>query len=574
MASDVRYVEHPQADLSGMISALNQMNQQVQQMGQEVVEVSNHVDGVESEFLAFMKEFRTFVEKDIKDRRMQEALQDRVELRQELDRRFSRHREIRKYVTGILQAADSSLVRQETIRNCTEELMVAVPHYWLAPALIALSAWLNNDRKLAEKAIHEAIARDDEKTSLLFCLICRRAQKNQAATEWLQRYFAMQDPMSVERKLIIVLDAYANGLFGPDSRNLCAQQIGAWIAELEDTVGFREEQISRWMEAIRGKIPGDDDKESYPYLAGYAKNWDAIQKTLRDSRLHGTMHANLEKAFSQPTGDLSSLKQQLDVLLNSLVSNFDEDELPIQTRLRMADLIVECKGDEIEAERRFDAEKSSFDEYSDLTNLLTNAAMNPELVHASVATQKLSLSTSRDWMMEAYENVAAENRMNAVGEISFEIEGYAGATTDGGNEADLVREATTYFEGIRDNAIGQVKQSIMDYFLLGAAAVLLVMGIARSLPIAVGLVAALLAIVKFFLGRKKVSDDIARLQEEYDEIIEKAGQIIRALCAEVIDMRRQVAQQETEYEPLMNYMAGIAPEQFIASRGTRNVHIA
>lgn len=170
---------------------------------------------------------------------------------------------------GILQATDSSLVSKETISNSTEELMLAVPHYWLVPALVALAAWVNNDKSLAERAIREAIARDDEKTCLLFALICRRASRHEATGAWLQRYFTMQDPMNIERKLIVVLDAYANGLFGADAHGKCAEQIASWIAEMEDTVGFRETQVDHWKNAIEGKIPGDPHG-NYPYLAKYS----------------------------------------------------------------------------------------------------------------------------------------------------------------------------------------------------------------------------------------------------------------------------------------------------------------
>ncbi len=572
--TEVRYVEHPAANLSGMISAVNEMQNQVNNLGNEVLTVSGRVDSINSQFQDFMQDFRRFVEQDLKDRRLQEALSDRVALRQELETRFARHKQVRRYVTGILQATDVSLVRKDTIQNCTEELMVAIPHYWLAPALIALSAWINNNAPLTEKALREAMNRDDEKTSLMFCLICRRAGRNQASYQWLYRYFAMQDPTSVERKLVVVLDAYANGLFGADSRNLCSGQIGAWIGELEDTVGFREAQVERWQNAIMGKMRKENKTEQYPYLAKYCTNWSDVSDTLDRSRLHGIMYGYLQDLFAQPAGNLGELKAQLDALLNSLVGNYDAEELPLQERLRMADLIVECKGDEPEAARRFAAEKPSFDEHSDLTELLTNAAMNPELVHASPATQKLSLAISRDWLIEAYENVTVQNRNEIVGALQFDIEGFKCETDQGDNEEELIDKATAHFERVRDEKISSVKQSPIDYFLLAAAAVVLVLSFTGSLPIPVGLVAVIFAGIKFFLGRRKVQSDIEGLMRDYADIIQRAGEVIRALCAETVDVRQEIARLEGDYEPLMAYMKQIAPEQFIATNSQRNVIIA
>lgn len=48
--------------------------------------------------------------------------------------------------------------------------MISTPGYWLAPCLVALAAWINDQPELAEKAIKEGIKRNDEKTSLFFAL--------------------------------------------------------------------------------------------------------------------------------------------------------------------------------------------------------------------------------------------------------------------------------------------------------------------------------------------------------------------------------------------------------------------
>lgn len=571
--SEVRYVEHPQANINGLINSVNAMTSHVDSLSSEVVHVNSQVNEVQRSFEEFLQEFRRFVEKDLKDRRLAEALSDRVILQDELAAKFTRHQTVRKYVTGILQAADVSLVKKETMAECTEELMVAVPHYWLVPALIALVAWLNDDKDLAERALREAIARDDEKTSLLFALICRRASRNHAANTWLHRYFSMQDPLNIERKLIVVLDAYANGLFGGDSRGLCAQQLGAWIAELEETVGFREKQIERWKTAIEGKIPGNSHSQ-YQYLSKYAKNWEAIRNTLNNSMLHAEMHTYLRSVFEHPAEDLKDLKKELDDLLNSLVSNFDANELPLREQLRFADLVIEAKGDEGEAARRFSAEKSSFDEHSDLTQLLTNAAMNPELVHASHATQKLSMSISRDWMIAAYDDVTLKMRDRAVSEIEFEIEGFNGTTVDGSNEDALCVELEKHFTAVRDGRLAAVKQSPMDFFLLGAGVLVFLLGIFGVFPWFIGLIGAGLGALKFFMGKKKVEQDIQAIKDHFTKVIADGKAIVKALCAETIDFRREVAAHEQDYEPLMNYMKDIAPERFVKNNGQRNIGIA
>lgn len=575
MADEIRYVEEklPSADVSGLVNAVNSMNSQVTQLSYEVVAVNTKVNTVTSEFEAFLQDFRRYVVQDLQDRRYQEALQDQVSIQQQLDDRFSQHQKVRRYVTGILQASDSKLVKKEVMETATSELMISIPHYWLVPALVALSAWINDNRELAETALREAMSRDDEKTSLLFALICRRASRNNATMVWLKRYFAMQDPMDIERKMIVVLDAYANGLFGGDSRSMCAEQIGGWIAEMEDVVGFRETQVSRWEQEIEAKTPSSIPS-SYPYLEKYATNWSELRAMLCNCSLHQTLLDYIKGILEQPNGETGELKKQLDELLDSLVTNYDNAELPLRQQKRVADLIIECKGDEAEALRRFDAERSAFDEKTDLMQLLTNAAMNPELVHASEATQKLSLAVCKDWMIEAYDNVTLKNRMAFVQEVKLNIEGFACETVDGDNEEKIRENAKAHFEALRDNAISQVKQSSMDFFLLGAGILVFVISLFTELPWFIGLLAAGFGVLKFFLGKNKVKTTIENLYKQYEEILRQVNDTVKAVCAEVVDFRREVAALDKDYDATMAYMQEIVAHQFVKTSGERNVRIA
>jgi len=574
MADQVKYVEEqlPSADVSGLISAVRTMDSQVAQLSTEVVEVNAKVTSVTSEFEEFLRDFKNYIVQDIQDRRYQEALQDQVSIQQQLDNQFSHHQRVRRYVTGILQAADTKLVRKEVMETATAELMISIPHYWLVPALVALSAWINDNQELAEKALREAINRDDEKTSLLFALICRRASRNSATMAWLQRYFAMQDPMDIERKMIVVLDAYANGMFGADSRNLCAEQIGGWIAEMEDVVGFREAQVARWETAIAGKIP-DTINTSYPYLEKYATNWNELRAMLCNSGLHHALLEYVKCILEQPNGKTDNLKMQLDELLDSLVTNYDNAELPLREQKRIADLVVECKGDEQRAMRKFEAERPAFEEKTDLMQLLTNATMNPELVHASEATQKLSLAVSKDWMIEAYNNVTLKGRMAFVQEAKVNIEGFECEVADDSGEEKLRGDMRNYFETLRDNAIAKVKQSTMDYFLVGAGIFVLILSFFTSLPVVIGIVAAGLGILKFYLGKKNIATTIANLQQQYATAIEQAGNVIKALCAEMVDFRRELEEWDGQYDQTMAYLKDIMAYQFVKSGKGRNIAV-
>ena len=159
-------------DLSGVYAAIsslkNDLNQQIQAVGRML---SKRVDDVQSDVQEADKKI-VKVHDDLldMDKRMamaaalQRAVTEIIRVRQELDQNFGTQKLVREYMLGILDASDLSLITKSTISHCTEELMLSAPKYWLAPALVALAAWISDNRPLAERAIKEAYKRDGEKT--------------------------------------------------------------------------------------------------------------------------------------------------------------------------------------------------------------------------------------------------------------------------------------------------------------------------------------------------------------------------------------------------------------------------
>lgn len=128
--------------------------------------------------------------------------------------------------------------------------MISTPGYWLAPCLVALAAWINDQQELAERALKEGLKRNDEKTSLFFALICRRADRKSASLKWTQRYLANQDEENLDRETVIILDAFASGLLGADSEGVISKQMNEWLDHLADKLGFVEQQTKQWSDAI------------------------------------------------------------------------------------------------------------------------------------------------------------------------------------------------------------------------------------------------------------------------------------------------------------------------------------
>lgn len=94
----------------------------------------------------------------------------------------------------------------------------------------------------------------------------------------------------------------------------------------------------------------------------------------------------------------------------SLASDYDEEEISLRKEEKYNQLIIDNHGDKDKADSDMKIEESAFEERKDFTQLLTDAAMSPELSHSSIATQKFSIALSNEWILEGYRNIIAENR--------------------------------------------------------------------------------------------------------------------------------------------------------------------
>ena len=163
--SDERVIQ--QADLTKIANNLGVIHDDLGTIDSKVGTVNDNVKVVYDEIGSLAQEFHDFVSLQIRANRLVQAETRLVKIRQELEKKYGHYDIVRRTTTGILQADDLGIVKKDTISNATEELMLSTPGYWLAPCLVALAAWINDQPGLADKALREGIKRNDENTDCI-----------------------------------------------------------------------------------------------------------------------------------------------------------------------------------------------------------------------------------------------------------------------------------------------------------------------------------------------------------------------------------------------------------------------
>lgn len=561
--ANLSYIENNLKTLSNnLVTVANNIEVVSNQVGR----VDTRVNSMETQLANLANEFEIFVNESKRIANLADAKQTIALLEQELKNKFGNYDKVRKHAVGILQASDVSIVKKETIETATEEMMISTPRYWLAPALIALSAWLSDNKELADKALKEAIKRDDEKTSLLFCLISRRAGKLDGSVVWLERYFSMQDPSKMERRIIAVLDAFASGLFGGDANGICSKKIKGWLDELSEKPGFIETQRENWEKAILSKKSSVDESQ-FPLLTQYSSTWPQLKDSLEFAETHDTIYKYFSNIFNAKVENTSSLEAKIDEILDNLVNNFDNEELPLRSQLRKNKLVVEENGDLSKANSRFNAESKAYEEYEDFSQHLTSAALNPEASGALVATQKLSIALSKDWIIDAYEDLTAKSRANVPSDIEVTLLNWKGSTKDGSNHAELKESLGTYMDNMKAEELTKLtsqEKSIKTAWIIG-----IIIAVISIMTIVIPIIS--IAVTFFYTAnlKKKIEKSRQDISENMDKQKENSLQILNGFLAEVVDYRRLYADKDKDSSKVVDLLNGLSVEQYITIQNAK-----
>lgn len=554
------------ANLNYIENSLNVLQRNLETINSAVNTTNNNVQIIYGKLDTLTNDFNNFVQEQIKANRLNQAHTIIVQVRQELENKYGHYDIVRRTTTGILQADDLGIVKRDTISTATEELMLSTPNYWLAACLVSLAAWINDQKELAYKALGESIKRNDEKTSLFYTLVCRRADRKSASLKWLQRYLAKQDEENLDRKTIIVLDAYASGLMGADSEGVISKQMGVWMDHLTEKPGFVEKQTTQWSDAILQKRrPLSPNK--YQYLQKYSRTWGVLKSVMEGAMLHEELLKYLTDIFEKDVSS-DSLKAELDEILTSLVTDFDDEELSLRRKEKFEQFVIDCNGDELAAQQMMTIEQTAFEEHKDFTQLLTDAAMKSDSSNANISTQKFAIALSKEWISNAYNDVTATNRARYPREIEINVDTFNDRTTDGSNERELIERFNSLIEREKKQACSQYFLSGFAKFCLGGGIAIIILGLIMAFTggVIFGIMAVIAGtgmIINHCSKKKNLDLTHQRISDQFEKKRSGGIQIIRAVLAEVVDFKAKFKEKDAQSIEVISFLDQIAPDQYV-----------
>ncbi len=418
-----RSITTAQNDLQQSIrAARNDIAGQVDQVGNNVQSAVRLYKSLQSDLDSLREQVTSFIHEERLARNMQFAKTAIVDVRAERDRKFGQHEAVRRSTIGMLQAMDAGIVTESTLQQAAERRMIDAPRYWLAPAQVALAAWIRDSRAVAERALLEAMAREPNKTALFFSLVLARHERYEASAKWIYEYVNRQDSAALSREFVVVLDAANQGALGGRALSLLKERCISWYEQLNSAEEMSNNQRMRWRALMERQRRGL--AEEFEVLPNICPDWSNTLQWLEGATVHGQNEQVLRKRFAAPIVHYDDLRHRVDSILRNLISAYDEDEAPLLRQEARWQAVIDAGGDHTTALLVSEDHTSEPEPQTDFLTLLANIGLQPRKAGASAATEQFAIALASEWIVDAAQELSASNRGEHPGSVPVNIHGW------------------------------------------------------------------------------------------------------------------------------------------------------
>lgn len=535
------------ANLNTIENNIGHLADNIGQVSLNVVEVDSKVNEVTATVASIEEEIKNFMVEIKGSTIVSNAKQSIMMSQAELEKKFGHYDLVRRKINGILQASDMHALTKENLKNTSEESLINTPNYWLSPALSALSAWLLNDKIAAEKALSEAMRRDDEKTSLLFSLIHARAGRYESSNKWLRRYLDMQDPLAMEAVILIVLDAITSGALGVQSIDLVKEKIEAWKMELANA-DINKDEIKKLNTFI-----GDlrlVEEENYPFIKDYTNEYENLNKSVATTKSKGRVLSYFKNIYEEKIDD-NSKDKKIDRILDLLVFNYENEELDLKRDIARNKFIIEENGNVAKADERFVKSEFAYDKASNFYSLLISVAIG--LREAAPTVKKLAVALCKDIIITAYEEILKDTGLKQEEFIKVNINEWSNEFKDGSEENHAINNLNNYYENLIK--IETTKIALFDYKML-ISIIVGIISIFFMIKIPALAVAIIVAVAAFNIYQLTTAFMFrTKIEEQYRKKLDEDVYILYNIIAEIVDYRilsRKAKKIDSEFISFIN----------------------
>ena len=383
-----------------------------------------------------------------------------LKIEQQLNEQLKTYQVVRRSVLGVIKDFNINLARNSTVSKLSEELWMSSSRYWLSYALIAISAWAQNDREVCGNAVSEAMRRDPVKTSLFFCLLNLRFGRHREAREWMYDYFGSVDSAHPPRETALLLQAYLYGVFGNDYQldEFVRGTVDKWVSELSADTEISSDLVASYNGYIES-LPTEKVTLRSGVLGEYCENVDEMNASLSNAGRYKTALKRVEALDNVKRFDCSSdFIRSIDALLDDLVTNYDEEEIRLRNEQMFYKLVMEHEGDVEAAKKQYAAYMETVKDAPNIGKQMFKWAVYPEGEDETV--QKFAMEKTKGWFKDAIEQYDGNIKSSAPAAFKLKIDLWED-TTDGKDREAVTKALENKFLAERSRLVVFTKSNLV-----------------------------------------------------------------------------------------------------------------
>ena len=392
---------HSHPEISGLDSRVSSVESSVSGLRGRVNELENSLGRTLSKLQKTMDEFVTEYRRD---RTVQNAHNDLAEARRELEEEFGRYKEVRDLASGIIYVVRSGFLSRAVILDVSERLAIRTPRYWLAPAILAVAAWLDGDKERYSESIKSALALDHSKTALFMTLLLRDQARNDDMREWIGSYLAGLEPANLPTDFAVVIEAVTGRTLGADSAPQLLRRMQGWYETASRSRDAEDDEIGQWERNLLGLAATGDYAKAFPTLAESSPKWELLRKRHEADTAIEASDRYFRGRFEEGADIPVDLDEKISLLLKSLAEDPDPAEDRILQRIRRAEVVIETQ-DDTAAGRRVAAEEADRARALNILSLVTRAAFPTGRRRPPTMTELLAIVMSQRFISAAAEKI-------------------------------------------------------------------------------------------------------------------------------------------------------------------------
>lgn len=386
---------------------------------------------------------------------------------------FAHYRTVRKLVQGMMDNLDVHMVSDATVYKSIEKEHLQTPDYWLTSALLAVMAWKNDDKALADRALRVSMQLSQKDTAVFMMIFNLRMHREEAALKWFLVYQRCELKGADRRTFLMLFSLISRTLSQDDSLDeKVIDEIVSFIGRVVDadyeSEGYDEEEVIMTIRRHLDRMKPRDEL-SYETLRQCCTEYARVADLMMQAKNNGNILEFILRTVNVPP------EQRNEFLKNFLQEQIDQPnqtERAVYEEIEYNETIIRCSGDKERAQAIFETESRRRENELDIVAEMVRWVYTAEDPEVNGQMRLNMFTLTRDQTQAAIEDNVSYYRAQDVDHLDIRISDYE-TKADFTNPQGENAKVRTHYEAIRDAELAQIKTlpAILAFVAAGAAAV-------------------------------------------------------------------------------------------------------